>query len=194
MQTACAGLALAGGLTYSTEATGHLAREIEQIPSIFIPRRGASYRGGDGGSSSSVVAIVVDSSLIAPAGNEPEDVWADLTEWHQEAVERVADLSMKRDGWKGPGSLGASRDAVLNAMWLIDKLSMAGVESRPTIGLDDEGVFSFSWIKEGFAAHVSVFGDGTYSFFAKRQDRRVMADEISIDGPLDEGLADILIG
>ena len=118
---------------------------------IFIPASGAlTYQVRD-----------LDSYIAGWHGNPAANAW------HFEIAKEIRALASKVDGWKGENSRAPSRSAVDRAQDLLRKLSDEKVERRPTVGLDHEGTFSFMWLDDEVRADLTVYDDGTYSFFAK---------------------------
>jgi len=97
--------------------------------------------------------------------------------WHFEVSDRIAALSDKKDGWKGPESLGASPLSLQHANHLLRKLAAEGIDRRPSVGLDYEGTFSFTWSEGSLNIDLTVYDDGTYSYFATDGSRSVMSDD-----------------
>ncbi|WP_162620464.1 hypothetical protein [Limimaricola cinnabarinus] len=193
-------LSVAGYAAHASEVKNPPQRRFEGISSPFKPFDGVSttlpdkkYAKDD--LSGSFVAID-DFASVEPVGGEFSGLWEHVVsaDWQPSAVARVFRLGHKRDGWKGPGSIGASGQAVDSVLALIDKLSLAGVDASPRIGLDEDGSFTVSWLDEDLVADVSVFPDGSYSFYAQRGELEAMSDEVSISAPLDPQLAEILVG
>lgn len=125
------------------------------------------------------------------AGWQP-DVQA--SEWYFDLNDRLLQLSQKEDGWKGEKSVAPSREARKAASEMISKLAHEGVERRPSIGLDYEGTFSLNWMDDKLSADLTVYEDGTYSFFATSDGRSAMADEERISEPLNGRLLSFLLG
>tara|TARA_R100000306_G_C4370821_1_gene139872 strand:+ start:1045 stop:1629 length:585 start_codon:yes stop_codon:yes gene_type:complete len=112
---------------------------------------------------------------------------------YYELAERLESLSSKLDGWKGPDSvkaISASRYHAQNFLW---KLALENVDRRPAIGLDYEGTFSFSWFEERLKADLTVYDDGSYSFFATDGDTVASVDDASVQDPLHSRLLSVLL-
>lgn len=108
--------------------------------------------------------------------------------------DRIMMLSKMEDGWKGPGSKAPSAIAKRDAQALLRKIvSISDDLTMPGIGLDEEGVFTLSWFDAAKSGCISVYGDGTYSFFMKSRILPVSKDEESIGRPLDSGLVAALL-
>ena len=96
--------------------------------------------------------------------------------WHFEIFDRMDALFKKQDGRKGPDSLGASPLALEHANHFLRKLAMDKIDRRPAVGLDYEGTFSFVWSDGNLSIDLTVYDDGTYSYFATDGVRSATAD------------------
>ena len=113
--------------------------------------------------------------------------------WHTEVSERLAILSEKQDGWKGPESQGAMPLAFEYANRMLRKLAVEGIDRRPSVGLDYEGTFSFSWSGGDLKIDLTVYDDGTYSFFATDGVRSATADDALVSERLSPQLLGLLL-
>jgi hypothetical protein len=104
------------------------------------------------------------------------------------AWERIRILGTYEDGWKGPGSVGASQQAVDDAETLAFQLFEGNDVIPPRIGLASDGEFVFSWNADGVVIDLSVVGDGTYSFYAQAGKETFLEDAAPIDRRLPERL------
>jgi hypothetical protein len=112
----------------------------------------------------------------------------------ERTIDRIKMLSGVEDGWKGPGSKAPSTNAKRDALALLRKIvSISDDLTMPGIGLDEEGVFTLSWFDAAKSGCISVYGDGTYSFFMKSRISPVSKDEESIGRPLNSGLIAALL-
>ena len=83
------------------------------------------------------------------------------------AVARIRSLGTREDGWKGPGSVGASPKAIDDAEAFVRQLfEMSDVE-MPNIGLASDGEIGFYWNIQGVVLDLGFFGDGTYSILRR---------------------------
>ncbi|MEP3776265.1 MAG: hypothetical protein ABJM82_04485 [Shimia thalassica] len=113
--------------------------------------------------------------------------------WHA-LTERVIELSKRETGWKGPNSLAAIAKSRTDIMDLIRKMSLEEIEAVPKVGLDYEGTFSLFWNEEDLKAELTAHGDGTYSFFAKKEGHVAFSDEEPVHSVLCPKLKNFLIG
>ena len=107
------------------------------------------------------------------------------------AIERIRRLGLKKAGWKGECSIPATETARDDAIALVRKIAAARVPI-PFIGLDADGDFTFCWDTDDMAVDLSVYGDGTYSYFGEKADKRIGSDASSISNGLDAALIEIL--
>lgn len=112
--------------------------------------------------------------------------------WLTESLDRIEKLGSFPADWAGEGYVKASSSVVGDAERFILKLAHSGVNTRPAIGLDDDGSFSFHISDEGLIADLSIHPDGTYSYYAKRGSAEAFSETSKINGPLDQNLLDIL--
>ena len=130
------------------------------------------------------VAPTVDFSGY-PA-SKPEPVWL------SEAARRIEQLSRKRAGWKGTDSHEMIPNVKKHARSFLSRLADEKIDRRPSVGLDYEGTVSFSWHEDDLHADLTIYEDGSYSYFAKRKDITVSSDESKISQPLDAKLLHLL--
>ena len=112
--------------------------------------------------------------------------------WHFEVFDRMVALSEKQDGWKGPDSLGALPLAFKHANHFLRKLVIDGIDRRPTVGLDYEGTFSFAWSDGNLSIDLTVYDDGTYSYFATDGERPATADNARLSERMSPELLSLL--
>ena len=111
---------------------------------------------------------------------------------HFEVSDRIAALSKKQDGWKGPDSLSALPLASEYANHFLRKLAKDGIDRQPTVGLDYEGTFSFAWSDGNLSIDLTVYNDGTYSYFATNGERSATADDALLSERISPQLLDLL--
>lgn len=107
-------------------------------------------------------------------------------------LDRIDHLAEKEAGWKGAESAKAPSGAIEDARVFLTHLSMLGTVELPAIGLDSDGEFSFLWRGDDFIANLSILGDGTYSYFARRGEQVARADDAKLSGGIDDALARII--
>lgn len=122
---------------------------------------------------------------VYEAENEPQ--------WMQDSLNRIKKIGSLPENWAGSGFNRASERAVVDAERFLLKLVHLGLSIPPVIGLDDDGSFSFYLARENFVADLSIRDDGTYSYYAQLGDDEISSEDSSIDGPIDQQLADMLV-
>lgn len=115
-----------------------------------------------------------------------------LPNWYSELKERITKLGNRTDGWKGPDSQAPKPKTVKFALEMLLNLGSNRIPRRPSIGLDFEGTFSFSWFDESVSADMTVYDDGTYSFFITNGKNWAGADAEKINKPIHSDLINIL--
>lgn len=111
----------------------------------------------------------------------------------QDAHNRLRQIASLPEDWDGSGIAAPHQAAIKDASALIVQLAHAGIRLRPRIGPDSDGSISFLFMDgENPLADMSIFGNGTYSFYAERGERTAMSDEVHIGGPVPDELVAIL--
>ena len=123
---------------------------------------------------------------------KPKELKLPAPAWYSEVVERINMLSKKEEGWKGQESHEMKPIVRKLALTFLRKLIHEGVDRRPTVGLDYEGTVSFSWIRDDISVDLTIYEDGTYSYYAEKDDNIAGSDETSLSEPLDPKLVSIL--
>ncbi len=172
-----------GGMTIASQATA-----TDYHPVLLTPQRGAAndqspLRGAGLTSGFSEYESYLEGWHVASLTNN----------WYFLVANRLDELSVKSDGWKGDKSFAANANALASARTLLWKLAQEGIDRRPAVGLDHEGTFSFMWIDANVKADLTVYENGTYSFYAKYAEHVASVDEASISEPLDSRLLGALL-
>ena len=109
------------------------------------------------------------------------------------SLNRLNYLRSLGDGWLGVESFGASETAGAEAEALLRRLhnEMPGA-SLPTLGLDADGTVVMSWSRNGRTGSMTVYGDGTFSYFVRTHGEVARNSEARIDQPIDEALKRLL--
>lgn len=176
--------ALMGGLTVVVDP-GSVSAQSQQMPAVqTAPVHRERYASHQFSGLDEGVASYLTGWQVQQAPRE----------WYFELSERLVELSKKDDGWKGDDSVAASEATLKYARDLLWKLAQEGIDRAPKVGLDYEGTFSFMWFDEDVKADLTVYGDGTYSFFAKDHSLDAAVDEARISEPLDGRLLSVLLG
>lgn len=155
--------------------------EIETVSAANAPQKRTVHH--DIRLHSTSAAKTVDSFLLELM--QSVAMWAHV-------YERIGELSSKNDGWKGEGSLALTDEVAQETKQVVKLLSLANVTDVPSLGLDYEGSLSLFWQTQDLKAELSVYGDGTYSYFARRDAETATADEADINLPMEAKLLSIL--
>ena len=62
----------------------------------------------------------------------------------------------------------------------------------PVLGLDTDGTIVMSWSGNGLTGSMTIYGDGTYSYFVRRDGAAARDPEAQIDQPIGETLKRLL--
>lgn len=115
--------------------------------------------------------------------------------WRDDVVSRLQGYEGVCDGWKGPGSLAPEARAISLAIELADQFALEMPNlPRPLVSGDDDGSICFFWNDGIMMATVSVFGDGTYAYYAEGYDDPVRSDGDVIGVPLKSALIAAMTG
>lgn len=115
------------------------------------------------------------------------------SDWHFSSAQRIKDLSSKEDGWKGADSHSPTANMYELAIKMLSKLAREGIDRAPSIGLDYEGTYSFSWSDDAITVDVTIYDDGTYSFYASDANSSSVVDDANLSGPLHSRLLSVLL-
>ena len=109
------------------------------------------------------------------------------------AIDRLSFLRSLQDGWLGVDSLAASEETGKEAASLLRKLAIEIPDAPlPVIGLDTDGTIVMTWTRDGLAGSLTIYGDGTYSYFVRRGEKVAKNPEARISKPLDRKLISLL--
>ncbi|MGH6793881.1 MAG: hypothetical protein ACREDD_07545 [Methylocella sp.] len=101
-------------------------------------------------------ARVADNAL-APANNPAIDA----------AISQIEEFRSRKDGWKGPNSLGPTERTIDDAKTFAEVVLADSMIEPPHIGLAADGEITFFWQNPKITIDLTIAGDGTYSYFAK---------------------------
>lgn len=97
------------------------------------------------------------------------------------------------DGWLGDDSVGSSEDTGSQAEKLLRRLrAEAPSAPLPVLGLDVDGTIVMSWSAGGLTGSMTIYGDGTYSYFVRRGDLVARDPKATISEPIAEALRRLL--
>ena len=83
------------------------------------------------------------------------------------AISQIEDFRSRKDGWKGPNSLGPTNCTIDNAKTFAAVVLADCNIQPPHIGLAADGEITFFWQNPDILIDLTIVGDGTYSCFAK---------------------------
>jgi hypothetical protein len=108
------------------------------------------------------------------------------------ASEQLEYVSTLEDGWQGEDSQRADNDALTETRFLLMALEDASVKA-PLVGLDPDGQVVLTWSDESLTGSLSVFGDGTFSYYAEGSNGIVSDGEAAIYEEIDAQLIQVLM-
>ncbi len=143
----------------------------------------------------------ISASSIPPSGPTWVDASAEVlvpalaaSEWLLPASEEVYGFLGLADGWKGPDSLAPVDLTATEAVDLLWQLSAEIVGMpQPAISADEDGAICMHWRMAGLLATMTVYGDGTYSFYAEAGELSAKSDSELVGLPLPADLISVLI-
>lgn len=122
-------------------------------------------------------------------------VLTELPGWLAPTVARMKSYAGLEEGWKGQGSEAPSESTINDAITLASQFAteMPNITS-PMVSADDDGSICLYWRADPMMATVSVYGDGTFAFYAEGHDEAVRSDEAQVGKPLPSGLISAMTG
>lgn len=97
------------------------------------------------------------------------------------------------DGWLGEDSYAASVNVGIQAERLLRRIrNEAPTAPLPVLGLDTDGTIVMSWSRGELVGSMTVYGDGTFSYFVRRNIISVKNIDALIEQPLGKDLIDLL--
>ena len=83
------------------------------------------------------------------------------------AIFQIEEFRSRKDGWKGPDSLGPREPTIDGAKTFAKAVLADGKIDSPHIGLAADGEITFFWQNPKITIDLRIAGDGTYAYFAK---------------------------
>lgn len=113
--------------------------------------------------------------------------------WLQLVSREISRFCSVSDGWKGDNSVAPTAVAIDEALEMAVQLAaeLPGIPT-PLVGADADGYFCFYWNENDVMANLSIYGDGTYSFYAQNDFEHAEADEEIVGMPLPDRLLRVL--
>ena len=117
----------------------------------------------------------------------------DLPFMHSFFEKRMEVLRGLPDGWQGAGSLAATDETIDDAYAFLKRLVTELPDApKPNIGLDSDGCIVLSWKNNRLIGNLSIFGDGTFSYYIEKDEDVAKAGEAKVASPLPYQLSEIL--
>lgn len=115
--------------------------------------------------------------------------------WVQAALEKLESYAGLPNGWRGEGSFAPSQQTLQQAAELLLQISAEMPDLlRPLISVDDEGFACLHWNAPSLLATISVYGDGTYSFFSEGYGVVARSDNELVGAILPQSLIESMTG
>lgn len=184
---------LLGGMALVTVTSTHRIHEGDDIPTNYrraAPRPAqmfATWNGDEIALSEPPTDRQFSEIVVSPAKTPA------LSPALQAAQERLSWLASLEDGWQGQGSRSTSTETKEDATSLLEKLAAELPHGPlPMLGMDSEGYIVMTWNEGELVCSLSVFGDGTYAFFAQRNGITAKSGDARISDPVPSRLIEIL--
>lgn len=129
------------------------------------------------------------------AGATPRYATSQSSAWAQSALEKIEAYADIGDGWRGEGSRAPSGQTLKESAELL--LQIASEMPNlfdPLISVDEDGFACLHWNGPDLLATISIYGDGTYSFFSEGYGVTASSDSHDIGAILPEELIVAMTG
>ena len=179
----------------------HVAKYAIPVIGVFVPGTASSAQvyyyptpSGSAYQATQMAQPLVGPTVTLDASDGAFSDTAEAATWLEASSGKVLSYLETQDGWKGEGSLAPSRQAISEALDLLEQFAFeAPTLPAPLISGDDEGSLSFFWNDESLLASIFVYGDGTYSFFAESFEHQVRSDEETIGDIIPPRLLQVML-
>jgi hypothetical protein len=115
--------------------------------------------------------------------------------WVEGALEKIESYAGFPDGWRGEGSLAPTQQTLQETAELMLQISAEMPDlPRPLISVDEEGFACLHWNRSSLLATISVYGDGTYSFFSEGHGVVARSDNELVGAILPQRLIESMTG
>jgi len=124
----------------------------------------------------------VTSEIHKPAEAAGLQITLDSSKFQM--IRRIRDLGEYKDGWAGEQTIGPSKKASDDAERFAWSLDLSNAYS-PFISPGKDGEINFWWNNNGEWVDLGMFGDGTYSYYAKLPNgQEYIADSVPVSQAL----------
>jgi hypothetical protein len=174
------------------------------LPLLFVLQPGASTAGSTRDlvehfphERSNVQLFEPTQTSIADfrAGATPRYATSQSSAWAQSALEKIEAYADIGDGWRGEGSRAPSAETLKESAELL--LQIASEMPNlfdPLISVDEDGFACLHWNGPHVLTTISIYGDGTYSFFSEGYGLIASSDSHDIGAILPEELIATMTG
>lgn len=115
--------------------------------------------------------------------------------WVEAALEKIGSYAGLPDGWRGEGSFAPTELTLQESAELLLQISAEMPDlPRPLISVDEEGFACLHWNTPSLLATISVYGDGTYSFFSEGYGIVARSDSELVGAILPQSLIESMTG
>jgi hypothetical protein len=128
-------------------------------------------------------------AILQPSTISQSSAWVDA------ALEKIESYAGLPDGWRGEGSFAPTEQTLQEVAELLLQISAEMPDlPRPLISVDEEGFVCLHWNSSSLLATISVYGDGTYSFFSEGYGVVARSDSEPIGTVLPQKLIESMAG
>lgn len=107
-------------------------------------------------------------------------------------LKRIRELRLYTENWDGMGAIVPTEQAIDDAETFLRSLPIEQIEA-PHIALAADGEINFFWETDKIRMDLGLFGDGTYSYFAKSSDgKKFYCDDEGLEAPLGQEIINLL--
>lgn len=138
---------------------------------------------------------ITESSISDLRSHAQRYATSQSSTWARSAIEKIETYADATDGWRGEGSHAPSAQTLRESAELL--LQIAGEMPYlfgPLISVDDDGFACLYWNCADFVATISVYGDGTYSFFSEGYGITARSDSTDVGAILPQDLIGAMTG
>jgi hypothetical protein len=135
------------------------------------------------------------SSQTFQAGIHKLNTISQSSAWVEVALEKLDSYAGLNDGWRGEGSRAPTDQTLKEAAKLLLQISSEMPDLfRPLISIDEDGYACLHWNGAYLLATISVYGDGTCSFFSEGYGITASSDSHDVGGILPSDLIEAMTG